>query len=373
MSNLFIFLSALILFAAPIFGSDQLYVWSKNINEKVRQIDVSIDTLFGVEKKPSPLVAELLASPMMQRLKEIDQSGFTRYIDHTPDFSRYDHSLGVYMLLRCYQRPEKECIAGLLHDASHTVFSHVGDLVFDFETDKGSYQDKIHEWYLKEQGIDRILMKYGLTIADILPKKPEFIALEQELPDLCADRIEYNLNTAYLFGLLSKEDVYEILDALYFKEGVWYFDDANAALRFANLSLHFTTNFWASYENLLFYHWAAATLRYCIAQNEITNHEMHFSTDTSVLLKLRQSEDEVVRDLFRKCIWIEKYAVVVHANKQFDIHLKGKFRGVDPFVRVKKKLFRLSELDSDFKSSWQETKRTTEQGFHVKFLEEGNG
>src|SRR6202041_3406853 len=101
-----------------------------------------IDSIFGCESNPSQLVLDLLASPMMQRLKGIDQSGITKYIQDLPSFSRYDHSVGVYMLLRTYGRTEKECIAGLLHDASHTVFSHVGDLVFDPEDAKESYQDK---------------------------------------------------------------------------------------------------------------------------------------------------------------------------------------------------------------------------------------
>lgn len=333
-------------------------------------VDFSIDSLFGAESNPSPLVLELLASPMMQRLKGIDQSGITKYIQNLPAFSRYDHCVGVYMLLKRYERSEVECIAGLLHDASHTVFSHVGDLVFAGGEDKGAYQDKIHAWYLYQQGIDKILVKYGLTIADILPKNPEFIALEQGLPLMCADRIEYNLHTAYLFGLLSKSAMEEILDRLHFDGSVWYFDNAYSARQLADLSLYFTTNLWASFDNLLIYRWTAEALRHALVKNDITSHEMHFSVDSTVLLKLQQTNDAIVHKLLAKCRSINSYAAIVDENDSFDVHLQGKFRGIDPLIKYEGELVLLSEGDAEFNLHWQTVKNKTEQGFYVRFRED---
>ena len=47
--------------------------------------------------------------------------------------TRFEHSLGVFALLRRLRAPRREQVAGLLHDISHTAFSHAVDFVFTSE------------------------------------------------------------------------------------------------------------------------------------------------------------------------------------------------------------------------------------------------
>ena len=83
------------------------------------------------EKVDCADVMPVINSDVMQRLKDIDQSGAARYLGvKLPAFSRYEHSVGVYALLKKAGALKKEQVAGLLHDASHTVFSHVGDYIW---------------------------------------------------------------------------------------------------------------------------------------------------------------------------------------------------------------------------------------------------
>lgn len=301
----------------------------------------------------------------MQRLKEIDQSGITRYTSDLPAFTRFDHSLGVYTLLRRYEAPMEECIAGLLHDASHTVFSHVGDFLFGDGDLKESYQDSIHLWYLKQQGIADILSPCGLTIEDIDPKRADFTALEQPLPDMCADRIEYNLHTAYLFGLMSQEDISTILNDLQYRQGKWFFYNRHSARRFADLSLHFTENFWGTAENLLSYIWGAEALRQAIVIGEISTEEMHFSTDQKVLEKLWASKDPIVQEYLEQCYHPLNYYAIVPKNEE-ELFISGKFRGIDPLVWEDGELARLTSLDAKFAAEYKRISDITSQGFSVK-------
>jgi HD superfamily phosphohydrolase len=90
-----------------------------------------VETFLGPVEENNPVVLKLLDSKAIQRLKLIDQSGPTAYfLKNFRRFSRYDHSLGVYALLKRYNASQEEQIAGLLHDASHTAFSHIGDWIF---------------------------------------------------------------------------------------------------------------------------------------------------------------------------------------------------------------------------------------------------
>jgi HD superfamily phosphohydrolase len=145
-------------------------------------------TIFGSTEVEDPLVEEILYSKIMKRLKKINQSGVSSYFGFSPDFfSRYSHSIGVFHLLKKVNASRKERIAGLLHDVSHTVFSHSGDYLFLKDHRKEGYQDSIHKWFLEKFCIGKILNKYDLNIDEILPENKDFTALEQPLPDMCAD------------------------------------------------------------------------------------------------------------------------------------------------------------------------------------------
>ncbi len=196
-----------------------------------------IKTVMGDVQEHNPCILALLESQALLRLKHIDQSGPQAYFSaNFPSFTRYEHSLGVYALLKRYNVSQDEQIAGLLHDVSHTVFSHVADILFQSGSQRTeSYQDAIHAWFLNSMHVDKILSKYHLTIHDVMPKNPKFVALEQPYPDMNADRIEYNLHTGLVLQDLSPQDVEQILSSLHFESSQWFFSNIGMAKKFANL------------------------------------------------------------------------------------------------------------------------------------------
>jgi len=60
------------------------------------------DSVYGKIEIEEPVLLELINSPAVQRLKDIDQAGyFTAYFPNTSR-SRFEHSLGVCLLLKKY-------------------------------------------------------------------------------------------------------------------------------------------------------------------------------------------------------------------------------------------------------------------------------
>lgn len=326
--------------------------------------DTEIKTLFGTDSSPSEVIQELISSKALQRLNEIDQSGIIRYFSDLPAFSRLEHSLGVYILLKRFNASPQECVAGLLHDVSHTVFSHVGDFIFrQGDTQEVAYQDSIHGWHLEKQDLNTILTKHSMSIAEISPHNGEFAALEQPLPDLCADRIEYNLHTAYLFKLISADQLQGIVQDLRYKDNKWYFTTSSSAKILGEISLFFTKNLWASANNQLAYYLAGQAMRRAVEIGVITSDEVHFSTDDIVLSKLEKSTDPSLRQLLKESKNPLAYYIQSSKDKA-TIHIQAKFRGVDPLFEKEGQLVRLSEHDSEFKGSWEKTKQFVAQGLH---------
>ena len=328
----------------------------------------TIDTIFGPVEENNQVILELLNSKAIQRLKYIDQSGPEPFFDASfPSFNRYDHSLGVYALLKKYNVSTEEQIAGLMHDASHTVFSHSADLVFQSGIKRQeSYQDSIHDWFLQRMAVDKILAKYNLTIRDISPKNPSFIALEQPFPDMNADRIEYNLHTGLVYKDLSHSDVTNILNALQFNNNKWYFTDIYAAKKFAKLSTYYTKTFWGNAHNAAIYSVAAAAIKYALHKKLIVKDDLHFGADQKIVDVLTTTSDPQLKIFVNMLRDINKYYVIADKNN-YDIYQPVKMRGIDPLVLQAGNLRRLSSLSLDFKHELELTQANCNHGIYIKF------
>ncbi|MEM7589750.1 MAG: HD domain-containing protein [Myxococcota bacterium] len=314
-----------------------------------------------------PIVQELLHSEVMRRLRHVDQHGISYYADRHGTFTRFEHSVGVFHLLKMFERSLKEQIAGLLHDVSHTVFSHVGDYVFGQDVSE-SYQDGIHTWYMKQTGLDRIFKRYGYTAEDLYPERAEFAALERSIPDLCADRIEYNLHTAYAYGRLSLADVKDIVKDLRYENDTWYFIDQTSAKKLAQQSLYFTENFWSHPKTVVVNIFAAIAIKRALELGTVSRDEVHFGRDIAVWSKLKSSEDSVVRTYMRLVHDPQgHFAVVQEEVGAWDLYVPTKFRGVDPWVQINGKLQRLTSLDRDYFLAFMQLKKKMKKGLRFQF------
>ena len=163
------------------------------------------DVLYG-EFEVDPVVEELIVSKSVQRLKGIHQNGASYLINENWNVTRFDHSVGVMLLIKKLGGSVEEQIAGLLHDVSHTAFSHVIDYVFDNSNE--SYHEEIFSSVVKNSDIPAILAKYGYNYEDILLDDSKWTLLERSAPELCADRVDYTLRDMYTYGYISLEEAH---------------------------------------------------------------------------------------------------------------------------------------------------------------------
>lgn len=175
------------------------------------------DCVYGNENIEESVLVDLIKSKPVQRLKGLSQYGVPDEYYHKKSYSRYDHSIGVLILLRKLRADLEEQIAGLLHDVSHFSFSHVIDWVIGDPTEENC-QDNNHLKFIKNSEVRNILDNYGYDYNKI-SNIQNFHLLEREIPSLCADRIDYCLRElqkdGYLFDIYIFQVYLRIMDKLY--------------------------------------------------------------------------------------------------------------------------------------------------------------
>lgn len=326
---------------------------------------IEVDTFYGPIEVEEPVLIELIASPAFQRLKFIHQYGVSYYTTYKEEYTRYAHSIGVFTVLRLKGCSLEEQIAGLLHDVSHTVFSHVGDWIFGRENEEQDYQNTIHYTFLKESGLEEILNRHGYLIANILPKEEFFPALEQKNPNLSADRIDYNIQGAYYQDFITYEEAQEILKDLSFVEGNWISTKKDLMEKLVRFSLFMTENCWGSAANCLMSRWLADAILRGIETGLITYKDIHFGTDQAIWEKLSNSKDPLIQRKMEMLFQVDKLYSLVNPQEA-DLIIINKFRGIDPWIKRDEKLTRLTSISPTLSKEYKEIKEKVALGWAIK-------
>jgi HD superfamily phosphohydrolase len=321
--------------------------------------------IYGRFKITEPVLIELIKSPALQRLKKIEQHGGWQLHkswkkDHY--FSRYAHSLGAMLLLKKFNAPIEEQLHGLLHDVSHTVFSHVADFLFGNDPGQHDYQDKRLKKAFQLQGINNILKKYGISPSFILNEN-NFPLAERELPDLCADRIDYTLTDpwAKIFYTTSPK---KILDNLTVYENQFVFKNKYGAREFAKLYEKHNQNNWCNPLQIAIFTLSAQILREAFNKKIITKQDL-YTTDDYVLKKLRRSKNLIIT---KKLKQIKNLKIKIVSKKDSDFWSTSKARVVDPYFLRGDKLIRLSSVDEAYKKRVTAWAKLIKKGFYIKII-----
>lgn len=134
-----------------------------------------------------------LELPLLQRLKGIGLlcgTDWTTLYKNRFYYSRYDHSVGVALIIWHFTNDKKQTIAGLLHDVSTPVFSHVSDFRKGDALTQTATEAPNEGLIRSDKGLLQLLKQDGLTVEQIEDYHKYPIA-DNEIPCLSADRLEY--------------------------------------------------------------------------------------------------------------------------------------------------------------------------------------
>lgn len=327
------------------------------------------DRIYGTIEINEPIILDLIESASIQRLKGVDQHGHFEPYFPGISFSRFEHSLGVFTLLNKFEAPLLEQVSGLLHDVSHTAFSHVADYVFSSGFgDRQNFQDDCLDDFIKKSEIPRILKKYKISYKDILDDS-KFPLKEKELPDLCADRIDYFLRELKIVNRATKKEINEFIDDLTIISNCWVFQNKELAKKYAYLFLNINNLFWSGPETAVMFRTMANLIKYSVNNRIITEEDL-FTTDKEIWdkIKFKADNDNNLKLLIDKAN--NKFNYKTCSKNDYDLHALCKSRVVDPLFLDNSNLRRVSEIDPDFLNLKDKYFKPKE--YYMKFLERRN-
>lgn len=318
------------------------------------------DTLYG-QFKVEPVLQKLIESRPVQRLKFIHQGGAGYLVNPLWNTTRYEHSVGVMLLIRKLGGTLDEQIAGLLHDVSHTAFSHVIDWVLDYEEE--DFHEQVYTNVIESSEIPEILKEHGFSLDSTIYDFSKWTLLEKEAPDLCADRIDYTLRDLYAFGQLSKTEIDNFLPTLCVQDGVICISNEQAAEWFVKTYYKEVIDFFLHPLNVYSNDLLARILKEALSLS-ILKKDDFFLTDEEVMSKLRESPNPNLKQLLDG---LNADIFVQEDNNNFTIHRIGKLRLIDPYIVLKDGWKgRVSERSDKVKYLSEEAMRKSVKGVYVR-------
>ncbi len=285
-----------------------------------------LDPVYGAVTITEPVLLALIESEAMERLKGVLQHGITGLLGITTPVTRFDHSVGVMLLVRRLGAPLEEQIAALLHDVSHTAFSHVIDYVFD-NHDAQSYHDEQKERYIAGTGLPALLRRYGYDWRRFLDENA-YPLLEQPAPRLCADRLDYFFRDSLDLRLATPTAIAAALDELAVHDGRIMCAGVGAARWLAETYLAADEASWANFREVGLYELAAQAIRRALASGILAEDEL-WGEDVATWARLQQADDE---ELHRLLALVSPATRFVWDAEQPTFRVSTKLRTIDPDV-----------------------------------------
>lgn len=252
-----------------------------------------------------------------------------------------------------------------MHDISHSAFSHVIDYLRGDPHGQGG-QDKAHGAFIERHHEIRELLQAAGLDYKIVSDLGQYKLLDRDLPDLCADRLDYFFRDSICFNRLTPGEAQNLLKHIVLTGDFLVINDPAIACFMAKHSIIMTFACWGPPYGVLIYQRTVAALRRALEIGLITEDDF-WTTDQEVWDKLRSASDEVILSAVSDVENIRQLKLC-HDDKDYEYHGRDKFRAIDPLVFLDNKLQRVSEIFPDLADLLQTEKQRYERGYYIKII-----
>lgn len=255
--------------------------------------------LIDIYSKDFPnFIKELINTPEFKRLSNVGMNCGCEYTSFPifskgKDYTRYEHSIGVALIIWHFTKDIKQSIAGLLHDISSPVFAHVIDFLNGDHETQESTEEKTEEIIANSMEIQEILKKYNLSTKDVYDYHMYPIA-DNDSPLLSADRLEYTLGNAFYYGFKSMEEIRDMYEDLVvsvneFGQSEISFSTLDKAIEFTCVSIE-NSKVYSSNVDRFAMQYLADLLKLAVNKRVISMKDL-YTVEDQVISKLKKDEE----------------------------------------------------------------------------------
>ena len=287
----------------------------------------------------------------MQRLQDVGMNCGCEYTSFPlfrgiGPYSRFDHSVGVGLIVWHFTKSMEQAMAGLLHDIASPVFAHVVDFLHGDHMSQESTEAGTGQWIRGSGELCRVLEKFEIP-AEAVEDYHRYPIADNDSPRLSADRLEYTLGNAVNYGIATKAQVRTWYADLAVgvnedDEPELMFSHKEAAEGFAMAALECSKIYVADPDRYAM-EALAGLLKQAIDQGILEEADL-YKQEKDVITRLKQSPMKVQWELFRG--YREIICRDIPGKGEGWKRIFAKKRCIDPFV---KELGRVSHICPEFK------------------------
>ena len=346
------------------------YDWQTILNEHSQtEKSFNIEEYYKILCPEFPnFLKKYIELPIMKRLSGIGLlcgTDWTSLYKNRFFYSRLDHSVGVALIIWNFTKDKTQTIAGLLHDVSTTVFSHVSDFRKGDALTQTSTEEPTTKMILSDSALCKLLESDGIEPKDVVDYHIYPIA-DNEIPSLSADRLEYMYPSGLaLDGSWTFEEIAKTYNDLIIlkneenKEELGFKTIEMAELyckKFCMIGHILQLN-----ENKLSLQLLSQIMSKAVELDVLQEEDFMTLSESKIIekiesfiskktLSLEEQKFATMYNTFRKMTKVEHTSQKLPEDKYFCVSLKVKQRYINPLVKVganSQQAKRLSEV-SDF-------------------------
>jgi uncharacterized protein len=226
-------------------------------------------------------------------------------------------------------------VAGLLHDISHTAFSHAVDFIVSSE--EQDHHEELKPQFLERPDIVTALRALGFAPSEFFDDSV-YPLLERPLPWLCADRVDYFLRDGLACGAATPEGVARFLAHLTVIDRTIVFTDVAVAHEASALFAIMNRDWWASPTEAYIYNEFADALREGFRTGILSKDDL-LTDDAQVMARLQGANNPLIASKLNHILHFREDRL-----EGFLPRVIPKTRWIDPPVQVGSTFRRLSEI-----------------------------
>lgn len=333
-------------------------------------IDVNNKEIESYLKILSPEIPDFLMEyanvKEMHRLKGISMVSaceHTKILPYNFFHTRYEHSLGVALIIWNFTKNKKQTISGLYHDIATPSFSHVVDFLHGDYEKQETTEGLTEEIIKNSREIVELLKRDNISINEIKDYHIYPIA-DNDSPNLSADRLEYTLSdglvTQDAFTLESINRIYNNLTILKNETGEneLGFKDIDIAEEYIARASIMWKLFSGNNENNIIMQFWTDILKEMSKKGYITEKDLYKYSEKEIVDKIKKCPDKNITKIFEE---FQNTTKIGRSEKpvkdKYCISIKTKKRYTNPLVLINGRSVRIEQASERGKKVIEDIKK----------------